>query len=121
MNWTQYRVISAVDRARLGGILRSVAWQTKLVEQTTPSRVKDAVVVYLQPNIRDFRVEIGERTAGNDMIVDLLGGFGPTPPEFRIVHTLLTPALIQGFGSRVEEIKDRPLVPVVVKDDRHAP
>ena len=107
VNQARYRIASAAsptDRAQVRAVLQSVATQTKLSDQTPTSRAPHTLVFYTQPNVEHFRVELGARTVGSDIIVELFAGFGPQPSEYKLAHRLLAPALTQAFGSRVTEI-----------------
>jgi hypothetical protein len=103
LNIQQYRIAHGThrDTAKVKQALHSVASQTGLVDRTSTSRAAHTIVFYTQPDVQHFRVDLGARTLGDDIVVDLNGGFGPARPEFKQALGLLTPALSNGFGSRL--------------------
>ena len=103
LNIQQYRVASGAgrDAAKVKQVLHSVASQTRLVDRTSTSRAPHTLVFYTQPDVQHFRVDLGARILGPDIIVDLNGGFGPARPEFKQALRLLTPALSSEFGPRL--------------------
>jgi hypothetical protein len=103
VNIQQYRIAGAArrDTANVKNVLHSVANQTGLVDRTSVSRAPHTLVFYTQPAVQHFRVDLGARTLGDDIIVDLNGGFGPARPEFKQALHFLTPALSSEFGSRL--------------------
>ena len=104
MNWQQYQIsgVSAgsPDAARLKSVLQAVASQTGLDDRTAVSRVPDTLVFYSQPP-QAFRVDLGARFYQTNVLVDLVGGIGPTPDAYKQAKRLLTPALTNEFGSRL--------------------
>jgi hypothetical protein len=103
LNIQQYRVAGGAhrDSAKVKRVLRDVASQTGLVDRTSTSRAPRTVVFYTQSDVQHFRVDLGARILGDDIVVDLNGGFGPARPEFKQAARLLTPALSSEFGSRL--------------------
>ena len=105
MNWQQYRITGVAagspDATMLRATLLAVADQTGLKNRTQDSREPTTLVFYAQPEVRNFRVDIGARFTNDDVLIDLVGGFGPTPPAYKQAKRLLMPALSAGFGSRV--------------------
>ena len=103
LNIQQYRVAGGAhrDASKVKRVLHDVANQTGLVDRTSTSRAAQTVVFYTQPDVQHFRVDLGARALGNDIIVDLNGGFGPARPEFKQAEHLLTLALSSEFGSRL--------------------
>jgi hypothetical protein len=103
MNVQQYRIMGVAtgspDAAKVKSILQSVADKTGLRDKTSDSRVPDTLVLYEQTP-QAFRVDIGARFYHDDTLVDVIGGFGPTPPAFKQAKRLLAPALSAEFGSR---------------------
>jgi len=108
INLEQYRIAGAAggDTARIKRVLRSVADQVGLVDRTSTSRVPHTIVFYLQPNVQHFRVDLGARTFGEDVVVDLNAGFGPKPREYTRAKNLITAALSQEFGPRLSIIPE---------------
>ncbi|MGC2626200.1 MAG: hypothetical protein WA269_05120 [Candidatus Udaeobacter sp.] len=103
LNIQQYRVAGGAHRdvAKVKRVLHDVANQTGLVDRTSTSRAPRTVVFYTQPDVQHFRVDLGARILGDDVVVDLNGGFGPARPEFKQAAHLLTPALSGELGSRL--------------------
>lgn len=103
LNIQQYRISTAAsgDTAKVRRVLQSVATDTKLVDRTSTSRAAHTLVFYTQDDVDHFQVDLGARRLGEDIIVDLNGGFGPARPEFKQALHLLTPALSSEFGSRL--------------------
>jgi hypothetical protein len=113
MNWQQYQItgvaMGSTDAARLKSVLQTVAKQTGLDDQTPASRGSDILAFYSQPP-QAFRVDLGARFYQTNVLVDLIGGFGPTPPAYKQARHLLTPTLSAAFGSRFSI--PRPFVPI---------
>jgi hypothetical protein len=113
MNVQQYRIMGVAtgspDAAKVKSILQSVADKTGLRDKTSDSRVPDTFVLYEQTP-QAFRVDIGARFYHDDILVDVIGGFGPTPPAFKQAKRLLAPALSAEFGSRFSI--PQPFVPI---------
>jgi hypothetical protein len=103
LNIQQYRISGSAhgDTVKVKQVLRSIASETGLVDRTSTSRAPHTIVFYTQPHVQHFQVDLGARMLGDDIIVDLNGGFGPARPEFNRTLRLLTPALSSGFGSRL--------------------
>lgn len=103
VNLQQYRVPTATqaDATSIKRVLWSVATQTALEDRTASSKVPHTIVFYTQPEVQNFRVDLGARNIGDDIIVDLNAGFGPMPVEFKKARALLTPALSNEFGPRL--------------------
>lgn len=103
VNVQQYRIAGSAhtDTAKLKQVLRRVASQVGLVESTSSSRVPRTLVLYTQPHVQHFRVDMGARFVADDIVVDLTAGFGPTPRDFNRAQSLLTPALSGAFGSHL--------------------
>ena len=107
VNVTQYRIVSAAasltDRTQVCDVVRSVAAKTHLNDQTADSIAPGTLIFYRQPGVKHFALEIGARTVGSDITVDLTTGFGPETKEYRSARRLLGAALTQAFGPRVVE------------------
>jgi hypothetical protein len=103
LNIQQYRVTGGArgGTPKVKRVLHGVASQTGLVDRTSTSRAPRTLVFYTQPDVQHFRVDLGARMLGDDIIVDLNGGFGHARPEFKQAEHLLTPALSSEFGSRL--------------------
>jgi hypothetical protein len=103
VNIQQYRIAGTArrDTGKVKYVLHSVASRTGLIDRTSTSRAPQTLVFYTQPDVQHFRVDLGARMRGDDIIVDLNGGFGPARPEFKQALHLLTPALSSEFGSRL--------------------
>jgi hypothetical protein len=71
------------------------------VDSASSSRVPRSIVLYTQPHVQHFRVDMGARFVADDIVVDLTAGFGPTPRDFNRAQSLLTPALSGAFGSHL--------------------
>jgi hypothetical protein len=114
VNLQQYRIAGGAhkDVASVKRVLHSVASQTGLVDRTSTSKVPRTIVFYTQPEVQHFAVDLGARTVGADIVVDLYAGFGPIPQEFRQAQRLLTPALSEEFGSRLSLMPPNPGVPI---------
>jgi hypothetical protein len=114
MNWQQYRIAGVAagspDATKLRATLQTVADQAGLKDRTQDSREPATLVFYTQPEVRNFRVDIGARFTNDDVLIDLVGGFGPTPPAYKQAKRLLMPALSAEFGSRVSV--PQPFVPI---------
>jgi|SRR5581483_10542397 hypothetical protein len=114
MNWQQYRIsgvaASSPGATKLRATLQTIADQTGLRDTTQDSHEPLTLVFYTQPEVRNFRVDIGARFTNDDVLVDLVGGFGPTPPAYKQAKGLLMPALSTEFGSRVSI--PQPFVPI---------
>jgi len=114
MNVQQYRITGVAkgspDAANVRSILQTVADQTGLSDRTSESRVPDTLVFYSQPQ-QAFRVDLGARFDQTNVLVDLVGGFGPTPSAYKHAKHLLTPALFAEFGSRFSV--PQPFVPTL--------
>lgn len=105
MNWQQYRVAGvgsgSPNAARLKAALQAIAEKTDLKDRTSDSRLPQTFVFFTQPGVRSFRVDIGARFYNHDALIDLVGGFGPTPEAYKQGKRLLMPALSAEFGTRV--------------------
>jgi hypothetical protein len=113
MNYQQYQIAGVAagspDAARIKSVLQTVASQTGLDDRISASRVTNTLAFYSQPP-QAFRVDLGARFYQTNVLVDLVGGFGPTPPAYKLVKRLLTPALTNEFGSRLSI--PQPFVPI---------
>lgn len=113
MNWQQYQIAGvspgSADAARLKSLLQTVAGQTGLDDRTPASRVPNTLVFYSQPP-QAFRVDLGARFYQTNVLVDLVGGFGPIPEAYKQAKHLLMPALSTEFGSRLSI--PQPFVPI---------
>ncbi|MBI3852607.1 MAG: hypothetical protein HY298_20310 [Verrucomicrobia bacterium] len=105
MNWQQYRIAGVAagspDAAKLRSALQTVADKAGLKDRTAESRVPETLFFYTQPEVRNFRVDLGARFYRDDVLIDLVGGFGPTPPAYKQAKRLLMPTLSAEFGSRL--------------------
>jgi hypothetical protein len=103
VNLQQYRLADATqtDASDVKRVLGVVAAQTGLEDRTTSSMVPHTLVFYKEPDVQHFAVNLGARRVGEDIIVDLIAGFGPMRNEFRKTRALLTPALSNEFGPRL--------------------
>ncbi len=109
-NLRQYRVARSKprDRDAVKKVLKAVAEQAGLVDATSTSKVQQTLVLYEEPHVEHFQVDLGARVVAQDIVVDLNAGFGPTPAKFKNVEQILAPALQSAFGTRLEVI---PLTP----------
>jgi len=114
MNVQQYRITGVAkgspDAAKAKSILQTVADQTGLNDRTSASHVPDTLVFYSQPP-QAFRVDLRARFDQTNVLVDLVGGFGPTPPAYKHAKHLLALALSAEFGSRFSV--PQPFVPML--------
>jgi hypothetical protein len=114
MNWKQYRITGVAagspDATKLRTTLQTVADKVGLKDRTQDSREPATLVFYTQPEVRNFRVDIGARFTDDGVLIDLVGGFGPRPPAYKQAKRLLMPALSAEFGSRVSI--PEPFVPI---------
>lgn len=98
----QYRVDGiapeSADSTRLKSVLQSVADQSGLIERTPDSNTAQ-VLFYAQDNYERGVTTFEARNYGDDVFLDLSGGFG-TPPAYRKARRLLPSALSAEFGSR---------------------
>jgi hypothetical protein len=104
MNYQQYQITGispgSPDAIRLKSVLQTVANQAGMIDRTPDSRVNNTLVFYSQPS-QAFRVDLGARFYQTNVLVDLVGGFGPTPSAYKQTKCLLEPALTNEFGSRL--------------------
>jgi len=114
MNWQQYRIAGVAagspDATKLRATLQTVADQSGLKDRTQDSRERATFAFFTQPDVRNFRVDIGARFTNGDVLVDLVSSFGPTPTAFKQAKKLLAPALSAEFSSRVSV--PQPFVPI---------
>src|ERR1035437_6593226 len=114
MNWQQYRIadvaVGSPDATKLRTTLQTVADQTGLKDKAQDSREPATLAFYTQPEVRNFRVDLGARFTNDVVLIDLVGGFGPPPTAYKQAKRLLMPALSAEFGSRVSI--PQPFVPI---------
>ena len=115
LNFEQYRIAGGAGNAditeRVKSILQEVADKTALKDSTSTSKAPDTIVFYMEPDVKNFRVDLGARVYGEDILVDLVGGFGPKLPTFEQAKQLLLPALSAEFGSKVSVPQPRIPIP----------
>jgi len=113
LNWQQYQVAGIAagssDAGKLEAVLQTVAGKVRLDNRTSSTRLPGTLVFYAQPP-QAFRVDLGARFYQTNVLVDLVGGFGPTPPAYKRAKKLLLPALSAEFGSRVSI--PQPFIPI---------
>jgi hypothetical protein len=114
MNWQQYRIAGVTagseDAVKLKSALLAIAEKTGLKDCSPDSRMPNTLFFYSQPEVRNFRVDLGARSYGDDVLIDLVGGFGPPPPAYKEAKSLLTPVLTAEFGSHLSV--SQPFIPI---------
>ena len=71
-----------------------------LTDRTSISRAPDTLVLYTQPDVQHFTVELGARQVGSEIVIDLSAGFGPRPHDYVTAQRLLAAGLAREFGTR---------------------
>ena len=103
-NVRQYRISGAAnvpdDVDKVKAVLKSVAEKQHLVDMTQQSLTPRTIVFYKEPTRAPYAVLLGSRMVDNDVIVDLLAGFGPVPKGFKEAKRTLEPSLASDFGWR---------------------
>jgi hypothetical protein len=103
---SQYRVTSIAtakeERARLLESLARVASNLGLTDVTSTSTVKNTLVFYSQPDVKNFAVQLGARIVGDSIVVDLTGGFGPRTPAFKKAEKELLEEMERSFPGKYD-------------------
>lgn len=119
----QYRIFSIAtiqeQKAKLTDLLASVASQAGLEEVTHISQVENTLVLYSQPKVAQSKVDLGARVAGDDVIVDLIGGYGPDTPGFKQAKSALLKELRRSFPGQFDQ--PSPRIPVFRAEPNPAP
>lgn len=114
MNWQQYRIadvpVASPDTTKLKSALKHVSDQIGLKDEMNTSKIPGALAFYSEPGVEHFHVDLGARSYESDVIVDLMAGFGPTPPKYKQAKSLLESILSKEFNSRLSTPKS--FVPV---------
>lgn len=119
----QYRLFSIAtiqeQRAKLTDSLQAVASEVGLEEVTHISQVENTLVLYSQPKVAQSKVDLGARVVGDDVIVDLIGGYGPETPGFKQAKSALLKELKQSFPGQFDQ--PSPRIPVFRAEPNPAP
>jgi len=97
---SQYRVVSVSakgEKLKVLGMLARVASRCGLKDVTSTSTVKDTLILYSQPDVEHFRVDLGARAIGDSVVIDLVGGFGPRTRSFTEAQRILREELEHEF------------------------
>ena len=83
MNHSQYRVANPTtpEMAAIFSVIREVGTKHGFAEETEQSLAPDTLVFFRQADRTAFRVELGARRMGSDVLVDAGSGWGP-PDKF---------------------------------------
>jgi hypothetical protein len=103
MNATAYRVASPshAARARIIEIVRSVATKTGLPPASPPPAIATkSLAYYRRPPGHDSAFDLAVQRTGEDVMVHLGAGTGPTPRDFKVAERLLDRTLLKEFGDR---------------------
>ncbi|HTB81450.1 MAG TPA: hypothetical protein VK717_11245 [Opitutaceae bacterium] len=119
----QYRIFSIAtiqeERTKLMDALANVASQAALEEVTHISQVQNTLVLYSQPKVAQSKVDLGARVVGDDVIVDLIGGYGPETPSFKQAKSALLKELKRSFPGQYDQ--PSPRIPVFREEPNPAP
>lgn len=103
---SQYRVTSVAtakeERARLLESLARIAASLGLTSATSTSTVKNTLVFYSQPDVKNFPVQLGARIVDDSIVVDLTGGFGPKSPAFKKAEKALLEEMERSFPGKYD-------------------
>lgn len=120
---SQYRIFSIAtiqeQKAKLTDSLQVVASEAGLEEVTHISQVEDTLVLYSQPKVAQSKVDLGARVVGDDVIVDLIGGYGPETPSFKQAKSALLKELKRSFPGQFDQ--PSPRIPVFRETPNPAP
>lgn len=104
LNHQQFRIQNAAntnDIARVESVLHKVADEVGLHDETQDSKAVGTLKFYIEPGIEHFRLDIGARIYEKDILVDVMAGFGPVPPQYTKSKKLLISNLSYEFGPRL--------------------
>jgi hypothetical protein len=116
VNWQQYRIsgihANSADADRLKSVVMGVANRYALKDATETSRVPNTLIFVTEPDVKNFRTDIGVRLNGDDALVDVSAGIGPRVEKFERVRDALGPALAAEFGARCIAVSPEKRAPV---------
>lgn len=83
MNHSQYRVTDATtsEVEVISSVIREVGTRHGFADETEQSLAPDTLVFFRQADRTAFRIELGARRKGSDVLVDAGSGWGP-PDRF---------------------------------------
>jgi hypothetical protein len=103
----------SADAAKINNILHRVADKTGLKDMTASSLVPRTLVFYAEPDVQNFRTDLGARFYEGDLLVDVNAGIGPPNPEKYVqVRDSVAPALSAAYGPRFSTPPMSAFVPI---------
>ena len=105
INYAQYKIsnvtVDSSDARKVKTSLKEVAQETGLEDRLSTSRLPGTLAYYCEPNVQNFRTDLGARFYGDDILVDVVAGFGPMTAKYIQVRNLTGRVLAKEFGTRV--------------------